>query len=318
MGAGQLKHQGLVRDMGGDDAHVHPRLGRVAQGGVHAVTDDQIGGHGIDIVLCLADQVQVYRLPHRLVVQGVVGIGLDIVSGPPGGLRRQGRRAEAAVVLLHIPDILPHGEEHHRHAPRRLPLQQDGAVLPVAEAGLLVDILVGQVDAAGEGGVAVDDAELPVIPVVHADGDDGLEAVEKAAGDAGLGLKLVGVVHGEGVQGAHVVVDHPHVHPGGVLFPQDLHNGVPEHAGGDDEIFQEDILLRLFQLLQHDGEGVIPQRKIARPGVGVHGAAGVPLQIAGLIGRIRPQPLQLLRLVVLLQLLQHGAIHTLHLPPLPG
>ena len=39
---------------------------------------------------------------------------------------------------------------------------------------------------------------------------------------------------------------------------------------------------------------------------------------AGLVHRVGPKGPQLLRLVVPLQLLQHGAVHTLHLPALAG
>ena len=304
--------------MRGDDAHVHPRLGRVAQGRIDAVTDDQIGRHGVHIALGLVDKVEVDRLPHRLLVQRVIRVGLDIVPRSLRGLRRQLVRPEAAVVLLHVPGVLPHGQEHDGHAPHRLPLEENGRVFPVAIPQLLVDILVGQVDAAGKGGVAVDDTELPVVPVVHADGNHRLEAVEAAAGDAGFRLKFSGVVHRQGVQGAHIVVDHPHIHPGGMLLLQNLHHRIPEYAGANNEVFQEDILFRLPQLLQHGGKHIIPQGKIVGIGVGIDRAAGVVLQVAGLVHRVGPKGPQLLRLVVPLQLLQHGAVHTLHLPALAG
>ena len=36
----------------------------------------------------------------------------------------------------------------------------------MAEADLLVDVLVGQIDAAGKGGMSVDDHHFPVVPVI--------------------------------------------------------------------------------------------------------------------------------------------------------
>ena len=318
MGSGQLKYQLFVRDMGGDDAYIHSGFGGIAQGGIDAVADDEIGGHNIDVPLGLGDQVQIYCLTHRLVVQGIVGVGLYKAIFSQNSLGRQGGGPQGSIVHLDLPDIFPHGEEHHRHAPGCFSFYQDGAVLPVTEAGFLVDILVGQVDAAGESSVSVDDAQLPVVPVVHADGNDRLEPVEEAAGDTGLLLKFFGVIGGQGAKGTHVVIDHPYVHAGSVLFLQNFHDGVPEHTGGQDEILQKDIMFGLFQFLQHSGEGVVSQRKVSRPGIGIHRAAGILLQIAGLIYRILAQHGEFFCLVIVLQLLQHGTVHTLHLPAHPG
>ena len=119
VGAGHLEHIALVRDVGGDDAHIHPGLGRVAQGGVGGHVDDQIGGGDVDVFSGLGDHIQIDRLAHRLPVQGRIRVGLDI-AGP--GAHSGGLRPEMAELLLPAAAVVPHGEEHDRHGPHRVPL----------------------------------------------------------------------------------------------------------------------------------------------------------------------------------------------------
>ena len=75
--------------------------------------------------------------------------------------------AEGAVVRLTGAESVPEVEEHHGETPRSIALDAQGGVLPVAEALLRVDILVGQVHAAGVGDAPVDDHDLAVVAVVH-------------------------------------------------------------------------------------------------------------------------------------------------------
>ena len=108
-----------------------------------------------------------------------------------------------------------------------------------------VDILVGQIDAAGEADVAVDDADLAVVAGVEAAGEDRHKGVKDATLDAHLLEGLV-VAGGQDHDAAHVVVDDPHVHPLRRLLAQDVQDGVPHLALLDDEIFQEDVVLGLL------------------------------------------------------------------------
>ena len=54
VGAGHLEHIALVGDVGGDEIHVHPGLGGVAQGGVGGHVHDEVGRGDIDILLARA------------------------------------------------------------------------------------------------------------------------------------------------------------------------------------------------------------------------------------------------------------------------
>ena len=253
MGPGHLEHIALIGNMWSDDLYVHPGFGGVAQGSAGGHIDDQVGRGDIDILSGPGDHVQIYRLCHPLVVQGGVGVGLDI-SRP--GLYREGRRTEAAEVLLPIGDVVPHGQKHHRHRPGGVPLQADHAVLPVAEAHLPVHILVRQIDAAGKGGLAVHHDELPVVPVVQPQGHQGHEPVEHPALDAPGGHLLV-IVPGQGVHTPHVVIDQAHLHPLGGLALQDVQDAVPERPRLDDEILQKNIPLGPLQILQDPGHGQV-------------------------------------------------------------
>ena len=308
MGAGHLEHIALVRDVGGDDAHIHPGLGRVAQGGVGGHVDDQIGGGDVDVFPGLGDHIQIDRLAHRLPVQGRIRVGLDI-AGP--GAHSGGLRPEMAELLLPAAAVVPHGEEHDRHGPHRVPLQQNGAVLPVAEALPPVDVLVCQVDPAGETHLSVDDHQLPVVPVVQPQGHNGNEAVEHPALDAPGGQLLV-VVPGEAEDAAHIVIDQPDLHALGGLLLQNVQDAVPKDAGLEDEVLQEDVPLRLLQLLQHPGKNQIAQGEVFCLCVGIGGTVGKALQIAGLPGGILPQGEQVVGLEVLPQVLLRLLGHAAH------
>ena len=102
---------------------------------------------------------------HGLVVSRGVAVGLHhaVIAD---ALERFGRGAEGDGVVLLVADIIPHGKEHLRERVGRPPAYLYAAVEPVPEPLALVDILVRQVNAAGEGGHAVHDADLAVVPVV--------------------------------------------------------------------------------------------------------------------------------------------------------
>ena len=126
-----------------------------------------------------------------------------------------------------------------------------------------------------------------MVPVVLVDGQQGAEGLELLAADALLG-QLLGVVRRQGGGGAHAVVDHPHLHPGGGLFRQNVQHVRPHGALGDDEVLQEDIFLGLGQFPEKDGEKVRPGGVVGGLRVAVGGAQGGVLQVPGLLHGVRP------------------------------
>ena len=105
VGPGDLKDDLLVRDVGGQDAHIHPRLGGNAQSRVHAVVHDEVGRGKVDIPPGTVDEVEVDRLAHRLPVQRAVGVGLDVALPLH---RRLPHRPECVVVpAVGVPGVVP-------------------------------------------------------------------------------------------------------------------------------------------------------------------------------------------------------------------
>ena len=296
VGPGNLKNIPLVRDVGGDDAHIHPGLGGVAQGGVGGHVDDQVGCGDIDIVLGLGNHIQVDRLSHRLPVQGSVSVRLDVTRPGP---HRGGRGMEVLKILVPVGNIVPHGEEHNRHGPDGVPLQQNGAVLPVAEPLPYIDVLVSQVDTSGKANLSVDNEQLTVVPVVQPQGHHRHQPVKHPTLNALFGQNFV-VITGKGEHAAKIVVQHPDLHSLSGFPFQDGQDAVPKDTGLNDKILQKDIFFRPFQLLQHPGKGVVTQRKILSLRVCVGGTGGPALQIAGLSGGVAPQREEVLGFEILL------------------
>ena len=310
VGPCHLKNRLLVRHMGRDKAHVHPTFGSAAKSGIYAVTDDQVGGHDIDIAFGLSDQVEVYRLPYRLSVQGAVGIGLDPAARSLPCFQRQGGGTVAIVILPLSAGILPHGKKHDRHRPDCLPLQQDGVVLPVAILQAAVHILVGQIHSPGKSGMTVNDTDLPMIPVIEPHRQNGYKTVTYLTVDS-PSLQLPFIPLGQSVKAAHIIVDDPHIHPLADFLFQDLKNTVPNLSKINDKILQKDIALRSPKLFQQGLKCLVSQRKVAGPGVGVQRTVGIFLQIARLIHRIPAKGGKTLRFLV--RVGHHMAVHALHL-----
>ena len=150
---------------------------------------------------------------------------------------------------------------------------------------LFVDVLIRQIHAAGKTGVAVDDANLPVVPVVEAQGQDGHKGIEDLALDPVFPKKFI-VFGGKGHNAAQVVEHDPHVQPFRRLLDQNGQDAVPHDPLLDDEIFKEDVMLRFFQLLQHPGELRLAGGEVFGIGVTERRGIGIVFDVAGLIGGV--------------------------------
>ena len=192
--------------------------------------------------------------------------------------------------------------EHDGEAPDRLPPEHDRGVLPVAVELLDVDILVGEVDAAGKAGVAVDDADLAVVAVVHPQVDNRDEGVEDAGPDA-VGLQQLVIPVRELENRTQVVIDDPDVDPFGGFAAEDREDRVPHCPLLQDEVLEEDVVLRLFQLLKHPLPAHLAGGVVFAGGAAVRRAVGPPLDIMGLqagvgLGRHHLFQHRLIRLVI--------------------
>ena len=218
--------------------------------------------------------------------------------------------AEGAVVRLTGAESVPEVEEHHGKIPRSIALDAQGGVLPVAEALLRVDILVGQVHAAGVGDAPVDDHDLAVVAVVHHQREHRHHRVEGDAPDV-RPLHAHHKVGGQAQQAAKVVVDQAHVHPLRGLAPEDGFHAVPHFAGVQDKKLHKDGVFGPLQVPQQLGVHGFAAGKILRSGVLPGRVAAVPRQIAAHAEAGSIQPVGLARLLGKVGLV--GLVHRLQL-----
>ena len=286
VGLGGLVDEDLVRNAGGDDPHVDAAPGRVDQGLLQALVDDEIGRGDPHIALCALDEAEIDVFPDGLAVERAVGVGLDIAASVDA-VERAGQRHVIGVIAdlvgLRAAEVVPHGEEHDGEAPRGLPAHHDGGILPVAAPLLGVDVFVRQVDAAGEGGDTVDHADLAVVAVVLPGEEEGDEPLEDAAVDP-LPAELSVEIARDGERAADIVVDDADVDARFDFFEEDLMHGVPHLALADDEVLEENVALGPAEFFEQDGEHGLAALEIAGLAV-LHGrAVGRGLDVARLTG----------------------------------
>ena len=205
------------------------------QGIQHLVIQDQIRRHDVHIAGGRMDHVQVHFLAHPLVIQRAVGVGQHVTVGLQSDFFQILYNIIFEGIQIFFRDI-PHLQKHQRKAHDRIAVDHHRRILPVAETHLLVDVLVGQIDAAGERHLAVHDEDFPVIPVVLAGGKHGLQRHEHLALDAPF-FHFLRIIMGQQGKTAGAVVHEPHLHALLHLSLQDFQNGVPHHTGRQDKIF---------------------------------------------------------------------------------
>ena len=258
--------------------------------------------------------MEINGLRYRLPIQRVVGKGLNDAAGVDFG--KDGEKGHD--VLFAAPQVIPHGKEDHRQVPGPGALDQNGVVFPVAVFFPGVDVFVRQVDAAGEGGVAVHHQNLPVIPVVEVGIEHRQEGIEHTAADAHL-LQSEIIPVRQGHHTAQIVIDQAHIHPLSRLLPQNLQNLAPHFSVFHNEILQEDIVLGFSQLGLHVFKGQLTQSEIFGVSVFTRGTVGVFLHIAhqsGGGGSPGLDPLD--QGVVVPQAVGHLPLYRLHLLPAPS
>ena len=148
------------------------------------------------------------------------------------------------------------------------------------EQGDAVYIFVRQIDSAGKGSLSVDHQDLAVVAVIIMGGNHRTDRGKGFCADAVLG-KEVRIAEGELVELAHAVVHHADIHALARLSDQRLQDLSPHEALFDDEEFKEDELLRLLQLFEYGGEGVLSGGIIGRLGAVADRKASAAVQVSG-------------------------------------
>jgi len=187
-----------------------------------------------------------------------------------------------AAVLAIIGYHIPHVKEHGGHIPDCLAFQHDSCIFPVAEALLLVNVLICQVHPACKSHVTVNDTEFPVVTVVLDNVQDRTERIEHLTLDA---LRPHGFIIFMRKCGktAHVIIDQTDVQPFLNFLLQNIQNGSPHDPIMDNKIFNKNVMLRLLQFLHKNREHIVSHLEIFRCGVSMGRIAGIPIYIVRLI-----------------------------------
>ena len=114
----------------------------------------------------------------------------------------------------------------------------------------------------------VDDGDLAVIAVVVEVGDDGHEGVEFIALDA-LFAQILIVSRAHITHAADVVVQNAHFDALRRLRFEDIEDRAPHDAVFDDEVFEEDVLLRALQVEEEVAEEIFARRVVRCIGAAV-------------------------------------------------
>ena len=85
---------------------------------------------------------------------------------------------------IRVADKIPHFQKHYGMASYGVAFQADSGVLPVSVGMGDVKIFIGQVKASGIADPVVDYRNLPVVPVVHENIEEGHQRVENTALDS--------------------------------------------------------------------------------------------------------------------------------------
>ena len=162
----------------------------------------------------------------------------------------------------------------------------------MAETFLFIDIFIRQIDAAGEGHLAVHHQNLAVVPVVVMGREHRTDRGEHSALYPFL-LHHLREEAGQIPQHIGAVAQKADLHALPGLFLQDVQHRPQHMASGHDEELQEDEPLRLSQLLHHIHELAVPQGVVLHLGAVVHRAVVAFLQVMGQLSHMRafcPQP----------------------------
>lgn len=142
---------------------------------------------------------------------------------------------------------IPRGEEESEEVSDGGAFEANPGVFPVAVEGFLIDVFVGEIDAAGVADFAVDDDDFAVVAIIMETVNARIEFVGWGAMDAD-GFEIVVVTGRESEDATNVVI---HDIDLDTLLDFGLEDGedlVPHLAGADDEKFEHDETLGGFEV----------------------------------------------------------------------
>ena len=294
IGLGKDKYQLLVRDSRRHNTHVHPAFGCQTEGSHHLIIYDQIGSTNIYIFFCLVDNVQIYIFTDNLLIQRCITEWLDkSVTLKFFLMISVGKIGFIINTFFRSADHRPHMEKHYRHIPDSFPLEHNCSVLPVSETRFLVDIFICKIDASRKSNPSVNNAELPVIPVILDNIQNGTERIKYLTFDSFF-LKLFIIFMGKCCKTAKSVIDQAHINALRSFLFQNIQDCLPHHPIIDNEIFNKNIFLRLFQFPHKHRKHIVSYLKILCSCVLMDRKSGNIRNVSGLVRSRGIQSLQLL------------------------
>ena len=132
--------------------HIYAALCGKAQGGLQLAVQNKVGRDDMYAAPGAVEQVDIHHFAHTLAVQRAVAVGYDKAVC----LRfRDGAGKELGKLRLTLD--APHLQKQGGHGAHALALQHDRGVLPATVFFNVVDVLVGQIHAAGKAYAAIYD-----------------------------------------------------------------------------------------------------------------------------------------------------------------
>ena len=210
------------------------------------------------IIRSAVKDVHVHCLTGFILIERAVTVRHYVAMSIRGFIYRQG---QPLIIIRLVRTDIPHLKEHQGEARCRRPLEHDRGILPVAEPCDTVYVFVSQIDTAVEGDLAVDHKYLAVIAVIIMRRDDRSDRRERL-GMYALGFKQFGVSGRKCRHLAHAVVHYPHFDSRLCLADKHIEYAAPHIPLFNYEIFHEDVLLGLLELLKHGLKLLFAERKI--------------------------------------------------------
>ena len=244
----------FIRDMGHQDHHLDATPGRIRQRPDHLMIQDQIRRHDMYIFPCRIQDIQIYPPPRPC-----FSVRADVIWDKKSvrfSVKFRSRLVFQIGFLSLFSDV-PHFQEHKSKPFHRVAFQPDRRVLPMAEAFFPVNVLVRKICPARMSDPAVDDQDLPVIPVVVMAGKYRVDRSIHFAPDTVL-FEYLRIEIRKQRQRAHPVVHHTHLHALRYFLLQHLQNLMPQVSFFDNEVLHKDKLLCAPQVFHQRFELDVP------------------------------------------------------------
>ena len=187
------------------------------------------------------------------------------------------------IILILRADGIPHLQKHHGEITHRISGDFYARILPITVRMGDIEILVGQVVAAGKSHLAVHYRNLPMISVIEEHVHQRDDRVEHPALDS-AGTHLSDKVRVDESDAADIVVENSHIQSFGRLFRENLFDFRKGFGILNGMILHEDEFFRLSKRLFLRLQGIRRTGKELDVAVIVYRKRGMPGDIPGHIG----------------------------------